>query len=102
MNVYYIDQVYGWAVKNQLALFVSHVRGKGFELRDLTKEAKHAITEKFKDHPWDEMQNVVRAIQTIPDSDGQAFRDKIKHFDQMRNESFSESHSEIAKLMKYL
>jgi radical SAM protein with 4Fe4S-binding SPASM domain len=102
MNVYYIDRVYDWAVKNGLTLFVSHVRGKGFELCDLTKEAKHAITEKFKDHPWREMQNVVNIIQTIPDSNGQAFRDKIKHFDQMRNESFLESHSEIANLMKYL
>jgi sulfatase maturation enzyme AslB (radical SAM superfamily) len=102
MNVYYIDEVYNWAVKHGFPLFVSQARGSGFELCGLTKEAKQAIINKFKNHPWIEMQNIVKTIQTMPDSDGQAFRNKISHFDRIRKENFSESHPEIAKFMKYL
>jgi radical SAM protein with 4Fe4S-binding SPASM domain len=102
MNVYYIDQVYDWAAKHNFPLFVSHARGSGYELSDLTKEAKQAIIKKFKNHPGHEMQNIVTIIQSFPDSDGQLFRDQISHFDSIRKENFSETHSEIAKFMGYL
>jgi MoaA/NifB/PqqE/SkfB family radical SAM enzyme len=102
MNVYYIDQVYDWATKHGFQLFVSHARGTGFELQDLTREAKDLIIEKFKDHPWSEMQQVIKIIQEIPDSDGDDFRSKIKWFDQVREENFAESHYEIAKAMGYV
>lgn len=102
MNVYYIDQVYDWAIKHGFQLFVSHARGTGLELQDLTREAKDLIIKKFKDHPWSEMQRIIKIIQEIPDSDGKNFRSKIKWFDQVREENFSESHYEIAKAMGYV
>lgn len=102
MNVYYIDQVYDWATKHGFSIFVSHARGRGFELQDLNQEAKDLIIEKFKDHPWDEIQQIVKIIQEIPDNDGEQFRSRIKWFDRVRGENFSESHAEIATAMKYV
>lgn len=102
MNVYYIDQVYNWAIKHGFQLFVSHARGPGFELQDLTREAKNLIIKKFKNHPWIEMQNIIKIIQEMPDSDGENFRSKIKWFDQVRGENFADSHYEIAKAMGYV
>ena len=102
MNVYYIDQVYDWAIKHKFPIFVSHVRGKGFELQTLTKRAKDMIIEKFKNHPWPEMQNIIKIIQELPDGNGKDFQDKIGWFDQIRGEKFSDSHNEIAKAMGYV
>jgi radical SAM protein with 4Fe4S-binding SPASM domain len=102
MNVYYIDQVYDWATKHGFSLFVSHARGVGFELGDLTRTAKDLIIEKFKDHPWDELQRIVKIIQELPDSNGEQFRSKIKWFDQIREENFADSHYEIANAMEYV
>lgn len=102
MNVYYIDQVYDWATRHGFLIFVSHARGIGMELKYLTAQAKQLILEKFKDHPWDEMQKILETIQTLPGSDGREFRHRIKWFDTIRNENFSESHPEIASAMKYM
>jgi radical SAM protein with 4Fe4S-binding SPASM domain len=102
MSVYYIDQVYDWACKHGFPIFVNHVQGEGMELQDLTKEAKKIIIDKFQDHPWNEIQNVIKIIQNLPDSDGKKFQSKMQYFDQVRSESFSASHSEIAKAMRYM
>jgi MoaA/NifB/PqqE/SkfB family radical SAM enzyme len=102
MNIYYIDQVYDWATKHGFPIFVSHARGKGIELQNLTHLAKIIIIEKFKDHPWLEMQNIIKIIQDFPDSDGQDFRDKIGWLDQIRGENFSDGHNEIANAMGYM
>jgi radical SAM protein with 4Fe4S-binding SPASM domain len=102
MNVYYIDQVYDWANKHGFPIFVNHAQGSGIELQHLTADAKALIIEKFKDHPWVEMQRIIKILHELPDSNGQAFRDKIGWFDQIRQENFSESHSEIATAMGYV
>ena len=102
MNVYYMDQVYDWATNHAFPIFVGYTYGPGLELGDLTREAKDLIIEKFKDHPWIEMQRVIKIIQEIPDSDGKDFRSKIKWFDQVREENFANSHYEIAKAMGYV
>jgi len=102
MNVYYIDQVYDWATKHGFPIFVSHARGEGMELQNLTSHAKSMIVEKFKDHPWDEMQQIIKIIQTLPDNNGKDFQSKIEYFDKVRKENFSESHPEIANAMGYV
>lgn len=102
MNVYYIDQVYDWATKHGFPIFVSHARGVGMELQYLTREAKELVIKKFQNHPWNEIQNVIKIIQELPDSSGQEFQSNTKWFDQVREESFSKSHPEIAKAMGYV
>ena len=102
MNVYYIDQVYDWATKHGFPIFVGYVGDVGMELQYLTREAKELVIKKFQNHPWNEIQNVIKIIQELPDSNGQEFQSKIKWFDWMREESFSKSHSEIAEAMGYV
>lgn len=102
MNLFYIDQVYDWAVKNQFPIFVSHARGEGFDLSSLTADAKKIIIEKYADHPWAELQNIVKIVKELPDSDGSAFRKKIQWFDQIRKENFAADHTEVAKAMGYV
>jgi radical SAM protein with 4Fe4S-binding SPASM domain len=99
MNIYYIDRVYNWAVQHGFPIFVSHVRGPGLELSNLTAQAKAMIIEKYKDHPWKEMQQVLDIIKQLPDSNGAEFQKKIQWFDQVRQENFATNHSEIAKAM---
>lgn len=102
MNIYYIDQVYEWAMAHGFPIFVSHYRGNGFALQHLTRQAKDMITEKYKNHPWKEMQNVLETLQHLPDNDGSAFQNKIQWFDQVRQENFAKDHLEIANAMRYI
>jgi radical SAM protein with 4Fe4S-binding SPASM domain len=102
MSVYYIDQVYDWALSHGFPIYVSHARGAGVELQDLTAKAKEIIIKKFKNHRWDELQKVIKIIQELPDSDGKEFQNKIEWFDRVRKENFSDSHSEIASAMGYV
>lgn len=103
MNVYYIDELYDWATKHGFQLVVSHVRSRrGLELSGLTTEAKKILIEKYTNHPWTEMQRVIDIIKTSPDSDGKLFCQSTRWFDEIRNEQFGDSHSEIAKAMGYI
>lgn len=102
MNVYYIDEVLAWAQKHNFQIFVSYAMHAELSLRNLTADAKTAIIDKHKNSSWPEMQNILKALQQIPDSDGKAFQKLTKHFDTVRNENFSKTHPEIAKVMGYV
>jgi MoaA/NifB/PqqE/SkfB family radical SAM enzyme len=101
MNLYYIDEVYNWATKHQFPIFVGHVKGESLELHNLTKESKKLIVDKFADHPWAEIQNIIKIIKMLPDSDGIAFRKRMQWFDHVRQENFTADHPEIATAMGY-
>lgn len=103
MNIFYIDQLLKWAKKLNLPVNPLYVNyPSGFDLKNLTSHAKQAIVNKFKDHPWPEMKNILDHIRFIPDSDGQEFIKLCQHFDSIRNQNFSISHSEIAEAMGYV
>ncbi len=99
MNIYYMDRVYDWATQHGFPIFVSHFRGNGFELRNLTGQAKDMIIKKYKDHPWDEIQKILELIATLPDSDGREFQRSIQWFDQVRKENFATDHYDMANAM---
>jgi radical SAM protein with 4Fe4S-binding SPASM domain len=103
MSVYYLDEVYDWAVSHNLKLFAGNLtKPAEFGLSNLTKQAQDLIVNKFQNHPWDEMQNVVKLIKSTPPSTGESFVAKIKWLDSIRQENFAESHPEIAKAMGYV
>lgn len=103
MSVYYMDEVYEWATNHNFKLFASNLTSPlEFGLNNLTKAAQDLIVEKFQYHPWSEMQNVVNLIKSTPPSTGKSFIEKIKWFDSVRQENFSNSHPEIAKAMGYV
>jgi radical SAM protein with 4Fe4S-binding SPASM domain len=103
MNVYYIDEVYDWALTHGFKLFSNILLTPfDFNIKNLTQEAQDLIIKKFANHPWPEIQRVLRAIESTPASDGVLFREKIKWFDSVRQENFADSHPEIAKAMGYV
>ena len=104
MNVYYIDRVLEWAEKLGISLnqiSVSHLTTPpGYSLVNLTPAAKSLIIEKYQDHPWSEMQNIISMIKKNLPGNSQLFWDRANWFDKIRKTSFEEHHSEIAKAMK--
>ena len=103
LSVYYLDEVYDWAQKHNFGLYISNLlTPQEFSLKNLTDPARNLIIKKFKNHPWDEIQNIVNFIKNSPPSDGQAFLQKIKWFDSIRKENFADSHREIAEAMGYV
>jgi MoaA/NifB/PqqE/SkfB family radical SAM enzyme len=103
MNIFYIDELLGWADSLSLPVNPLYVSWpEGFALKNLTTKAKTLIVDKFKNHPWPEMKNILNHITSLPDSDGQEFLKMCKHFDSIRNQNFGISHSEIAKAMGYV
>jgi MoaA/NifB/PqqE/SkfB family radical SAM enzyme len=103
MSVLYIDEVYDWANKHGFKLFCSNlVTPTSFNIVNLTASAKELVLEKFKNHPWEELQNILNSIRSSTPGDGKGFREKIKWFDSVRQENFVDSHSEIAQAMGYV
>lgn len=103
MNIFYIDELLQWATELSLSVNPLYVTEPlGFDLKNLTVDAKNLIITKFQNHPWPEMKNILAYIRSNPDSDGQEFIKLCKHFDNIRNQNFAESHPEVAKAMGYV
>lgn len=103
MNIFYLDEILQWAHGMGLPVNPQYVTEPlGFALKSLTADAKKLIVEKFQNHPWPEMKNILNHIESMPDSDGEEFSKLCKHFDHLRNQNFSNSHSIIANAMGYV
>lgn len=103
MNIFYIDELLQWASELSLTVNPLYVTDPiGFDLKHLTADAKNLIINKFQNHPWPEMKNILNYIKSAPDSDGQEFTKLCKHFDHLRNQNFAHSHPEVAKAMGYV
>lgn len=103
MNVYYLDELYRWANDHGLDIFVSYVKSKnGLGLDSLTESAKKILFDKYQNHPWAEIQNILKMIDRIPNSDGRLFCDTMAWFDRVRKQNFYESHPEVALAMGYV
>ena len=102
MNVLYLDEVIDWAKQHRLEIFWNYVNEPvAYSLRSLTKNAKILITNKFKNSTDQELQSIVKTINSYPDNTGEEFIALTRYYDTIRNEIFSESHPEIALAMGY-
>jgi hypothetical protein len=100
MNVLYLDELLEWATELRLPVNVNYLDSpEEFNIKNLTSLAKKLILEKFQDHPWPEMSNILTTIKSSPDSDGIGFVSLSRHFDQIRGQHFSNTHPEIAHAM---
>ena len=103
MNVLYLDEILQWAEELGVQVNPNYlIDPAGFNLKNLTADAKKLIFKKFQHHTWPEIKNIISYINAMPDSDGRAFLELCKHFDTLRNQNFAKSHSEIAKAMGYV
>ena len=102
MNVFYLDEVIHWAKQHQLYIFWNYVNYPvAYSLRSLTKDAKVLITNKFKNSTDQELQLIIKTINSYPDSLGEEFITLTRYYDTIRDENFSKSHPEIALAMGY-
>lgn len=98
MNIFYIDEVVDWATKHDLPvnpLFVHYP--PGLALTALTNQAKQQLKSKFQGHSWPVMQSLLKTVESLPNSTGTEFCHITQHYDRLRNESFSDTHQEIAR-----
>lgn len=103
MNIFYIDELLQWADRLSLPVNPLYVTDPiGFDLRNLTEDAKVLIINKFQNHQWPEMKNILNHIKSAPGSNGQEFIKLCKHFDHLRNQNFANSHPEVAEAMGYV
>ena len=103
MNILYINEVLDWGNEHNIPVYPNYVKNPSiFALSSLTKEAKHLIINKHKNNPWPEMKNILTMLSKLPDDSGQGFVKLTTHFDSLRNQSFSDSHPEIANAMGYV
>ena len=103
MNIFYINELLQWASELSLPVNPLYVTDPvGFNLKHLTVDAKNLIINKFQNHPWPEMKNILNYIKSVPNSDGQEFIKLCKHFDHLRNQNFANSHPEVATTMGYV
>ena len=103
MNVLYLDEILQWAKELGVQVNPNYlIDPAGFDLKNLTADAKQLIFEKFQHHPWPEIKNIISYINAVPNSDGRAFLELCKYFDTLRNQNFAKSHFEIAKAMGYV
>jgi MoaA/NifB/PqqE/SkfB family radical SAM enzyme len=103
MNVFYIGELLEWAKSLELPvnpIYVSYP--EEFSIKNLTKNAKEILTNKYKNHSWPEIKNILSTINSTPDSSGLEFIKKTQYFDSIRKENFSNSHPEIANAMGYV
>ena len=70
-------------------------------MRSLTKDAKVLITNKFKNSTDQELQSIIKTINSYQDSTGEEFITLTRYYDTIRDENFSKSHPEIALAMGY-
>lgn len=102
MNVLYLDELLSWAHSLGLTvnpLYVS--KPQGFDLKNLTQDAKKLIAQKLQNQTWPELKNILSYIQSVPGSDGSEFVKLCRYFDNIRNQDFCQSHPEIAAAMGY-
>lgn len=103
MNVYYIDRVLDWASKHNFQIFASHVkRPPGLSLLSMTAEAKALVANKYKDHPWQEIKNILETMNSAPGTNGEEFAKTVRYYDEIRKTNFADYHKEIALAMNYV
>jgi MoaA/NifB/PqqE/SkfB family radical SAM enzyme len=103
MNILYLDDIINWAKEVDIPItnfspVLPHTKGLSF--RCLTANARKAILEKYANTNLPII-NMIKDLNPNELKSSNEFIEYTQKFDQLRNERFSETHSEIAALMGY-
>jgi MoaA/NifB/PqqE/SkfB family radical SAM enzyme len=102
MNVLYIDELFAWAQSLGLDINPLYLQKPDeFSIERLTSAAKHLVLSKYQNSNDPELQKIVALIESSNGSDGKKFVERTRQLDVLRNQSFHNTHREIAEAMGY-
>lgn len=101
-NVLYLEDIILWANTNNYRIVFNYLDGPAqFNIENLTDAAKELVISKYQNHTHPELKNISNRIKNSAGSDGKQFVYHMKKLDQHREQSFLDSHYEIAIAMGY-
>jgi MoaA/NifB/PqqE/SkfB family radical SAM enzyme len=102
MNVLYIDELFTWARSLDLNIDPLYLKEPSeFSIEQLTSTAKHLVLSKYQKSTDPELQKIAAIIESSNGSDGKKFVERTRELDALRNQSFHDTHQEIAEAMGY-
>jgi hypothetical protein len=106
LNVYYLDELINWVVKQKFNYVHFNMLHDAwyFNIRNLNEKAKQLLTEKFKNLnlPYqDDINKVIEFMNQGQGSDCKKLVEVLVASDQQRKQQFSDNHSEIAEAIGY-
>lgn len=102
MNVLYLDELFDWTNNLNLSINPLYLQSPDeFSIENLTPLAKQAVILKYQNSENIELKKVVALVKSSPGSNGKKFIERTKQLDTIRNQSFLNTHPEIAIAMGY-
>jgi MoaA/NifB/PqqE/SkfB family radical SAM enzyme len=108
-NVYYLDELLTWAdTKPWTSVYFNMMHSPDhMSIQYMTPAAKELVLNKLKTTFWkdaayqEEIDSVIKFIENGTGSDGTEFLFKMQRADEYREQSFIDTHTEIARAMGY-
>ena len=107
-NVYYLPEICDWISTQTFDHVYFNMLHDPWHMciSRMTKTAQDVVITKLHDHAFDmkyraEILRIIQFIRNGEGSDGTIFLEKMKQTDSYRNQSFLDTHFEIAKAMGY-
>ena len=108
-NVYYLDELLSWAdTKKFGSVYFNMMHSPGhMSIQEMTPDAQALVLNKLETTAWTnqhyqyEISNIIKFIQNGNGSDGKEFLTKMQRTDEYRQQSFKDTHLEIALAMGY-
>lgn len=107
-NIYYLDQLLAWAdTKNFTSVYFNMMHDPyEMNIQHMTPAAQLLVINKLKSVIWptkykQEINNLITFINNGPGSDGTEFMKKMRRMDEYRDQTFLDTHTEIAQAMGY-
>jgi hypothetical protein len=108
-NVFYLDELLAWADQKHFdnVYFNMLHSPDHMSVQRMTPAAQELVLNKLKNTSWmtkayqREIDNIIKFIKNGPGSDGKDFLEKMQRTDSYRNQTFKDTHPEIAIAMGY-
>ena len=101
-NIYYVDNLLDWAENIGIDVVPNFLDApEWLNIDYMTLEARQLVFDKYHLSKNPLLNKLARRVNESTGSDGKKFFQEMKRFDELRNEKFSETHSEIAHAMGY-
>jgi MoaA/NifB/PqqE/SkfB family radical SAM enzyme len=107
-NVYYLPEICNWITAQTFDhIYFNMLHDPWYMcISRMTLDAQQLVIDRLSTHEFNpkfkaEILRIIKFIENGPGSDGREFLGKMKQTDNYRNQCFSDTHTEIAKAMRY-